>query len=302
MKKLFLLTLLFACPWRAQASEVKHEVEQKHFAQALSNQVRPAVLATSATVTASQAASVAISDEERAKLRMAEINRKHKANAEALLKRIADGQVIPGAPRPVEELRLADDPPITWKEIGTAFLYLVGPIAVLALGNGIANNISARYAGLGVKRCRSYQAPWWEFASGTVFRALQVLWSEKFFCLIGLYDAQVRASYRWGIRLGTHALVLQPIIGLLQELGETIPLGKFGPGWRSRTISPGKTFSDRFYAMDEHFYEGNLSLQIGRLVGNVVLPLSVLAFAALVNRSEVNRSERQRYRRRRARA
>lgn len=290
MKKLFLLTLLFACPWRAQASEVKHEAEQKHLAQGLSNQVTPAVLAASATVTASQAA-LSVSDEEavaRAKNLMAEIQKQDKEAAERALRRQASGEAFPSAPRPAAEPEMHDQ--MSWADIATVSLYLVAPIAVLALGNGMVNNICARHAGLGVKRWRSYQAPWWEFASGTVFRALQVLWSEKFFGLIGLYDAQVRASDRWGIRLGTHALVLQPIIGLLQELGETIPLGKFGPGWRSRTISPGKTFSDRFYAMDEHFYEGNLSLQIGRLVGNVVPPLLALTFAVLVNRSE-----RQRY-------
>lgn len=235
MKKLFLYSLLFACPWLAQASEVKHEAEQKHLAQGLSNQVTPAVPAASATVTASQAASVAISDEERAKLRMEEINRENKTNAEALQKRIADGQVIPVVPGPAEERARAHYESRSWKDIAAASVYPAVYMPLLALGNGMVNNILARNAGLGVERWRSCRASTWDFMSDAAFLVLQLRCAERFFRQIGLNRRP--APVRWGAKLGAHVLVLQPMIYLLQRLGEAIPLGKFGPALRSRTIS-----------------------------------------------------------------
>ncbi len=261
MKKLFLLSLLFVCPWLAQASEVKHEAEQKQVArhepltgpdlgrlhkesrarhevarkqvaqhEAVEAQDFPApVLAASSAAAASQAALNLSDEERRAQIRMEEQQRNDRAQAEAAIRAAA---VVPG---PAEERARAHHEPRSWKDIAAASLYLVVHIPLLAVGNGMVNNILARNAGLGVKRWLSCRASWWDFMSDAAFLVLQLRCAERFFRQIGLN--QRPATVRWGVKFGAHVLVLQPMIYLLQRLGEAIPLGKFGPALRSRTIS-----------------------------------------------------------------
>lgn len=256
MQKLLVLFLaFFACPLahasQAQA-KVKAEAEQKQNVATTENTQQ----VSHETIEEQETRRLM----EQARRRMKIEQQKHKAAAEALIKRINAKEVVPVAPPHAWDLGEANG----WRARAFIAAYFMFPI-VLAFTHGILNNMFARYAGCGLKRWNSYQAPLREWMTGGIFRSLQWIWAESVFHAAGV--AGQPAVDRWTNKILWHAFLIQPIIGLFQEFGETVPLPIWGKGWRSRTAFE--------TSLNANFFESNLSLQIGQavwtLVGKVIL-------------------------------